>query len=76
MKIAVLICLLMAVFEPQDAVVQTGAFAEANRLGQPPELTSFCFCFQPRTAITLFAMTVSVKSGRLANIYSSYEKWE
>src|SRR4029450_13896322 len=27
--------------EPQDAPVQTGAFAEANRLGEPPQVT-FC----------------------------------
>ena len=44
MKIGVLICLLVIVGSTaQDAVVQTGAFAEANSLGQPPELTFFMF---------------------------------
>ena len=44
MKIGVLICLLMIVSSTaQDAVVPTGAFAEARRLGQPPELTFFLF---------------------------------
>ena len=44
MKIGVLICALMlAVSTAQDAVVQTGSFAEANRLGEPPGLTFFMF---------------------------------
>ena len=44
MKIGVLICLLMiAGSTAQDAVVQTGAFTEARRLGEPPELTFFLF---------------------------------
>lgn len=44
MKIGVLICVLMlAGSTTQEAVVQTGAFAEANRLGDPPGLTFFMF---------------------------------
>ena len=44
MRIGVLICALMlAVSTTQDAVVKTGAFAEANRLGEPPGLTFFMF---------------------------------
>lgn len=44
MKIGVLICLLMLVGSTaQDTVVQTGAFTEANRLGDPPALTFFLF---------------------------------
>ncbi|HEX5964297.1 MAG TPA: hypothetical protein VFY51_00140 [Pyrinomonadaceae bacterium] len=44
MKIGVLICVLMlAGSTTQEAVVQTGAFAEATRLGDPPGLTFFMF---------------------------------
>ena len=45
MKIGVLICLLMMIVysSAQDAVVQTGAFAEASRLGEPPQATFFLF---------------------------------
>ena len=45
MKIMVVICLLIiaAGAYAQDPVVQTGAFAEANRLGDPPALTFFLF---------------------------------
>ena len=44
MKVGVLICLLMmAGSTAQDAAVQTSAFEEARRLGEPPELTFFLF---------------------------------
>jgi len=44
MKVGVLICLLMVVGSTtQDAVVQTGAFAQANRVGEPPQVTFFMF---------------------------------
>lgn len=44
MKIGVLICALMlAGSTTQDAVVQTGAFAEASRSGEPPQVTFFMF---------------------------------
>lgn len=44
MKIMVLVCLLMAVgSNAQEAVVQTGAFSEASRLGEPPQVTFFLF---------------------------------
>ena len=44
MKVGVLICLLMVVGSTtQDAVVQTGAFAQANRVGDPPQVTFFMF---------------------------------
>jgi len=44
MKIGVLICALMlAGSVTQDAVVQTGAFTEASRLGDPPQVTFFLF---------------------------------
>jgi hypothetical protein len=44
MKIVVLMCvLIMAGSTAQDPVVQTSAFAEANRLGDPPQSTFFMF---------------------------------
>jgi hypothetical protein len=44
MKIGVLICLLTIVgWTTQDAAVQPGGFAEANRLGEAPGLTFFMF---------------------------------
>ena len=44
MKVGVLICLLMVVVSTtQDAVVQTGAFAQASRVGDPPQVTFFMF---------------------------------
>ena len=44
MKTMVLVCLLMVVgWNAQDAVVQTGAFAEADRLGEGPSPTFFLF---------------------------------
>src|SRR5262245_22933346 len=44
MKVGLLICLLMMVGSTtQDADVQTGPFAEANRLGDPPQSTFFLF---------------------------------
>lgn len=44
MKVGVLICALMlAGSTTQDAVVQTGAFAEANRLGEAPQVKFFLF---------------------------------
>src|SRR5678816_2956560 len=43
--LVIAVCLLMAVVgsNAQDAAVQTGAFAEANRLGEPPQVTFFLF---------------------------------
>ena len=44
MKIVVLICVLMVTgAAAQDAVVQTDAFAEANRLGEAPAQSFFLF---------------------------------
>jgi hypothetical protein len=44
MKIGVLMCALMlAGLTTQDPVVQTGAFAEANRTGDPTQITFFLF---------------------------------
>lgn len=44
MKAGVLICLLLMVgSSTQDAVVQTGAFEEARRAGDPPQSTFFFF---------------------------------
>ena len=44
MKVGVLICALMlAGSVTQDAVVQKSAFSEANRLGDPPQVTFFMF---------------------------------
>ena len=44
MKIGVLICaLIVAGSTTQDAAVQTSAFAEASRLGDPPQVTFFLF---------------------------------
>jgi len=44
MKIGVLICVLMLTgAATQDAVVQTDGFAEANRLGEPPQQSFFLF---------------------------------
>ena len=44
MKIGVLICALMlAGSTTQETSVQTGAFAEANRLGEPPQVRFFLF---------------------------------
>ena len=44
MKTMVLVCLLMVVgSNAQDAVVQTGAFAEADRLGEAPNVAFFLF---------------------------------
>ena len=44
MKIGVLICaLIVAGSTTQDVAVQTSAFAEASRLGDPPQVTFFLF---------------------------------
>jgi hypothetical protein len=44
MKVGVLICALMlAGSTAQETVVQPGAFAEARRLGDPPQVTFFLF---------------------------------
>jgi hypothetical protein len=45
MKIGVLVCALMLANSvvAQETSVQTGAFAEANRLGEPPQVTFFMF---------------------------------
>ena len=44
MKVGVLICaLLLAGSATQDAVVPKGAFAEANRTGDPTQITFFLF---------------------------------
>ena len=45
MKIGVLVCALLLVgsVAAQDTIVQTGAFAEANRTGDPTQITFFMF---------------------------------
>jgi hypothetical protein len=44
MKVGVLICaLLLAASHAQETIVQTGGFAEANRAGEPPQVTFFMF---------------------------------
>ena len=44
MKVAVLICVLITLGSTtQDVVVQTGAFEEASRFGEPPQSTFFMF---------------------------------